>query len=292
METILDRMAERVVLWDGAMGTELYRAGLDAYTPPELWNLDRPEAVAVVHQAYYDAGADVAQTNTFGANRVRLARARAEDRVYQINRSAADLARGVCPPGRFVAGSLGPTGLFTSRETAASASSVDGQSVFRVALEGLLAGGVDLISIETMTGLDEALRALRAARRMASWPVAVSMTFRRLPSGFQSFWNEPADLCVRALADHGADIIGANCVEADDAASLAGWLRPFIRQPILIQPHAGQPVRRGGRYEYPHAADAWAGAVAPAQAAGARALGGCCGTTPEFIAALRRILSS
>ncbi len=162
--------------------------------------------------------------------------------------------------------------------------------IFRAAAEGLLAGGVDLISLETMTGLSEALSALRAVRRLTSQPVAVCMMFRRWPAGFRSFWDEPADLCAQTLLDSGADVIGANCMDGNDMISLTVEWRRKIIHPILVQPNAGRPIWSGGHYEYPTDANALVCACLAVRQAGASALGGCCGTTPGFIRALREAL--
>lgn len=290
MDSLLQRMAHRIVLWDGAMATMLFDHGLDPDTPPEHWNNARPASVSRIHAAYYAAGADVVQSNSFGICRVHGRGVPDTKLITEAARRAADLVRRVCPSGRLVAGNIGPTGLFTSLTNESAALFSEVEAVFHAAVAGLLDGGADLISIETMTRLSEARAALKAAHRLSAGPVAVSMTFRRTPAGFESFWGEPADYCARQLAGDGADVIGANCMEGCDVASVAGVLHKAAARPILIQPNAGHPIRAKGRLRYPSTVDDLVHAALAARSAGAGALGGCCGTTPEFIRELQQAL--
>jgi 5-methyltetrahydrofolate--homocysteine methyltransferase len=281
---------DKTVIFDGGLGSMLIAAGLPAGQSPEAWNLERPDAVAEVHRQYYAAGADVVHTNSFGANPIKLADRGLQDRAEAINRRAADIVRSVCPAGCLVAGDIGPTGKmlqpFGDLEPQAA------EAAFRRQAEALLSGGADLISIETMFSLEEALLALRAAKSLGAVYVVVSLTYNRNPRGFFTMMGDGVAKAVQAFEEAGADAIGSNCsLGSADMVDLTATLRAATRRPILIQPNAGQPVADGDRTVYRQTAAAFAADGVRIKAAGADMLGGCCGTTPEFIHALAQALT-
>ena len=281
---------DKTVIFDGGLGSMLIAAGLPAGESPEAWNLTRPDAVAEVHRQYYAAGADVVHTNSFGANPIKLADRGLQDRAEEINRRAAEIVRSVCPPGSMVAGDIGPTGKmlqpFGELEPQAA------EAAFRRQAEALLSGGADLISIETMFSLEEALLALKAAKSLGAVHVVVSLTFNRNPRGFFTMMGDGVAKAVQAFEAAGADAIGSNCsLGSADMVDLAAALRAATRRPILIQPNAGQPVTDGDRTVYRQTAAEFAADGVRIKAAGADMLGGCCGTTPEFIHALAQALT-
>lgn len=279
-------------LWDGAMGSLLLDAGLAPGTAPEAWNIERPEDVRRVHAGYFQAGADVVQTNTFGANRARLAETRCPFSVEEVNRTAASIALSVRPPGGLVAGDLGPSGLaFPPLGRAEEGALAD---LFAEQAAALTAAGVDLLSVETISDLREGLAALRGIRRVSDLPVFVSLTFRATRRGFFTIVGDPAAASLAALIDEGASGVGANCTLSSAAMrELVREVRPSVRGTLLVQPNAGEPFLepRTGKVGYPEGPDAFAAHVGEMIGLGVDCVGGCCGTTPEHIARIAASLS-
>ena len=166
---ILELAAERVVVFDGAMGTMLLASGLPTGGTPELWNLEQPGIVENIHQQYYDAGSDVVHTNTFGGTSLKLADKGHADKAEQVNAAAVKIAKKACPPGKFVAGDIGPTGRMLPPVGTASVEELE-EAFFQQA-KALVQAGADLISIETMFSLEESLAAVRSAKKAGDCPV-------------------------------------------------------------------------------------------------------------------------
>ncbi len=290
MAGILDRINEGVVLLDGVMGTELMKRGLSAGETCEAWVLSRPEDVSAVHRAYFDAGADVVQTNTLGATRLKLAHYGLADKVIEINRRAAQLAKGVCPPGRFVAGEIGSTGKLLKPVGDADEAALAG--AFAEQAGALADGGVDLFIIETMIDLREALIALAAARG-TGLPVFVTVSFDKKPRGyFTVMGNRPGEV-ARALADAGAAAVGTNCsLRIDDMVDVVAEMKAATDTPIIAQPNAGKPEVSGGVMTYPDGPEVYAQKTPDLIRAGARIVGGCCGTTPATIRRMREVIDA
>ena len=280
----------RTILFDGGLGSMLIAAGLAAGESPEAWNLERPEAVADIHRQYFAAGSDVVHTNSFGASPVKLAERGLADQAERINRRAAEIACGVRPPGGFVAGDIGPTGKML--QPLGDLDPAAAEDAFRRQAEALLSGGADLISIETMFSLDEALLALRAAKSLGDVFAVVSLTYARNPRGFFTMMGDPAAKAAQALEAAGADAVGSNCgLGSADMLELTASLKAATSKPILIQPNAGQPVVEEGRTVYRQAPAAFAADGVRIRDAGASMIGGCCGTNPEFIRELGKALT-
>lgn len=287
----LTSLQRQVLLYDGAMGTMLFAAGLQDGDPPEPWNWERAETVEGIYAAYYAAGADVVQTNTFGGTPIKLSENGLEKRVHEANLKAARSLRAVCPEGRFVAGNIGPTGKFL--QPMGEYSREQFEESFAAQAQGLIEGGVDLISIETMYSLEETLGALSAVRRMCSLPVVVSMTFDRNPRGFYTLMGETVEQCMRTLADNGADVVGSNCNHGSTAfIDLARQIRAATERPVIIEPNRGQPVLEGDGVVYHQSAEEFAADAATILSLGINVIGGCCGTDPEFISRIDPLLQS
>ena len=279
---IADLLKQYTVVFDGGLGSMLIAAGLPAGVGPEAWTLERPDAVAEVHRQYFAAGAHVVHSNSFGASPVKLAERGLADRAEAINRRAAETACSVRPAGRLVAGDIGPTGKmlqpFGDLDPAAA------EDAFRRQADALLSGGADLISIETMFSLEEALIALRAAKSLGKVFVVASLTYNRNPRGFFTMMGDGVAKAVLALEAAGADAVGSNCgLGSADMVELAAALRGATRLPILVQPNAGQPVVEDGRTVYRQTPPEFAADALRIKEAGADMIGGCCGTNPEFI---------
>ncbi len=287
-----DRLRQRPVLFDGAMGTMLFAAGLEDGESPEPWNWERPGIVDGVYRAYYEAGSDVVQTNTFGGTPIKLSERGLESRTHEANLLASKALRAICPPGRYVAGDVGPTGKFLKPMGEFTAEEF--QAAFEAQIRGLADGGVDLLSIETMYSLEEALCAVRAARAVApALPVAASMTFDRNPRGFFTLMGETAPRCMQALEEAGADIVGSNCSHGSAVfLELSRVLRDSTDLPVIVQPNRGQPVLRDGAVAYDQTVSEFVADMRRIAALGVNVIGGCCGTTPEFIAGLAEVIET
>jgi len=291
MTSILDLAKKKTVIFDGAMGTMLMAAGLKAGESPELWNIEKPSLVTDIHRRYYEAGSDAVHTNTFGGNAIKLADRGLSDRMETINVEAAKLAREACPAGKFVAGDIGPTGKLIKPLGDMVLEEAE-ETFFRQA-QALIKGGVDLISIETMFSLEEALAALRASKRLGKVPVIAALTFNRTKKGFFTMMGEGVNQAVSAFEQAGADVIATNCsLGSRDMIDLTKELRAATRKPILVQPNAGKPVTQKGVTSYQQTPAEFAKDGMEIKNSGADMIGGCCGTNPEFIRALAEALGN
>ncbi|MCK5551540.1 MAG: homocysteine S-methyltransferase family protein [Deltaproteobacteria bacterium] len=279
---ILDLVKQRVVLFDGALGTMLMERGLSSGEPPEKWNLERPDVVKEIHGTYFSAGSDVVQTNTFGGNRFKLRDKRLDADLVRINQTAVTLAREVCPPGKFVAGDVGPSGKLM--EPLGPHSVTELEAGFAEQAKVLVDAGVDLLSIETMFSLEETLAALRGVRGVTDLPIFVGMTFDLKPKGFFTLMGETPQTCVKALEENGADVLGSNCqFGSREMVDLIKEIRKWTTIPIIAQPNAGSPIVKGGVTIYEQSPEEFAEDILRIVEAGANVVGGCCGTTPRFI---------
>jgi 5-methyltetrahydrofolate--homocysteine methyltransferase len=289
MHAILELAKKKTVIFDGAMGTLLMAAGLKAGETPEVWNLEKPSLVIDIHGKYYDAGSDVVHTNTFGGNAIKLADRGLSDKMERINVEAAKLAREACPSGKFVAGDIGPTGKLIKPLGDLVIEEAE-EAFFRQA-QALLKGGVDFISIETMFSLQEALAALRAAKRPGDITVIAALTFNRTKKGFFTMMGEGVGQAVSAFEEAGADVIASNCsLGSRDMIDLTKELRAATEKPILVQPNAGKPITQKGVTSYQQTPAEFAQDGKEIKNSGADMIGGCCGTDPEFIRALVQTL--
>ena len=288
--SLLDLIRARVVLLDGGLGTELMAKGLGPGTPPELWNAERPDLVRDVHAAYFEAGSDVVSTNSFGGSPLKLAAHGLEARAVELNRAAARLAREAAPSGRFVAGSVGPTGKFLKPQ--GPAAEEDLVAAFAEQARALAEGGVDVFLVETQYDLREALAALRGARAVSTLPVFVTMTFSSFPRGYFTLMGDPASRCATELEKAGAAAVGANCtLTAEQMAGCVEALRAATRLPVIAQANAGQPVAGAdGTVGYSQTIEDFVRFVPDIIRAGAGLVGGCCGTTPATIRAMARVI--
>lgn len=288
---VRNAIQKKVVLMDGAMGSLIIGAGMREGEIPEAWMLANPDEQLRIHAAYLEAGAEVIQTNTFGANRLKLHASDAGRGIDPVacNEMAVELARRALhdcgAAGRFVAGDIGPTGRFFP--PVGQLTEEEAVACFTEQARALAGAGVDLILIETMYDLREAVAALTAARRATDKPVFVELTFERRPKGYFTMMGDTAEKAAALLASEGADAIGANCtLTSGDMLGLVGEFRSHTDMPLLFQPNAGQPLIEHGRAVYRQKPEEFARDVELIVRAGANAVGGCCGTTPSFIRAV------
>jgi methionine synthase I (cobalamin-dependent) len=271
------------------MGSMLIDRGLPRGAAPDSWNLQNPDAVREVHEAYALAGSEVLYTNTFGASRLRLSSTGLGDKTEDINRTGAQLALACRTAGSFVAGDIGPTGTFLPPVGAADPSEL--QDAFAEQASYLADEGVDVLVIETMTDLREALAALRGATSVSSLPVLACLTFRLTPRGYFTVMGDPAADSLSRLADEGAVAVGANCTLAStEMVGLVTQTAPGLSVPFLAKPNAGQPQLTADGIVYPEDPDQFARSMHHIADAGAALLGGCCGSTPEHIRVISQLL--
>ena len=282
----------RPVLLDGGMGTLLQDSGLEDGAPGELWNLENPDAIRAAHTAYADAGARVLTTNTFGGTRPRLDMHGLGERIDEVNRNAAEVARSVAEGrGILVAGDLGPTGELLAPLGAMSAE--EAQALFAEQLRGLVDGGIDLVLVETLSDLGEADAALAAAREVApDLPVVVTMSF---DTNLRTMMGvRPAD-AVAHLAAAGADAVGANCGRGPEEMEVIAAEMVAARPDGLLlvaQSNAGLPQVVGDHFEYDATPSDLAAHAARLAELGIDLVGGCCGSTPAHIAAIGATLAT
>ncbi len=281
-------LGERVLLLDGGMGSLLIAAGLERGEPAEGWNLEHPERVVAAHRGYVDAGCDVVHTNTFGATPVKLAASGLAGRCREVNAAAVELARRAAGRGVFVAGDVGPTGVFLP--PVGDASEKLYRQAFGEQVEALVAAGVDLIAIETMYDVREALAAAEVALA-TGLPVFASMTFEAKRRGTFTMMGDPLVPSLRALAAAGVDAVGLNCSVGSGAMlAMVREAAGSVDRPLVAQPNAGRPRATADGVAYDADPETFARDLAAMVEAGARVVGGCCGTDPDFLRAARAAL--
>ena len=281
LQRLLD--PESVVVFDGAMGTMLYSKGVFINQCYDELNVRSPELVREVHRAYVKAGAEVIETNSFGANRIKLAQYGLEGQVAELNRAAAGLAREAAGEKVLVAGAVGPLGV--RLEPLGPTSLGEAREVFREQMQALKDGGADLFVLETFSDLEEIEQAIRAAREVdPAMPVVAQMTIG--VDGLTPYGATAADV-ARTLDEVGADVIGLNCsVGPQTILEAVEKMTPVTRRKISAQPNAGMPREVGGRSMYMASPEYMASYARHLVQAGAKIVGGCCGTPPEHVHAM------
>jgi len=284
---------DRILLCDGAMDTQLIDAGLVVGQSGDAWNLTQPDKVRSIQNAYVEAGADMLITNSFQGCPLALARHDLADRAYELNLTAARIARDCIGPGGYVLGDIGPFGGFLA--PLGSTSRGELTDAFAVQATALLDGGVDGIIVETMTALEELEVAVAAVRRTRpEAPIVGSITFDRVvDGGFQTMTGASPEQVVAFLTDLNVPIIGCNCgtgLHGDDYIQLVSELRGLTDRPIMVQPNAGQPRLERGRIVYDETPEMMADTIPAMVRAGASIVGGCCGTGPTHIRLFRERL--
>jgi 5-methyltetrahydrofolate--homocysteine methyltransferase len=288
---ILDELKKgKVLLSDGAWGTFLHAKGMDPGECPELWNITHRGDVLDIAEAYLQAGSDIIETNSFGGSRLKLSRYGLGDRVSEINKAAASISREAAGSEKYVAGSIGPTGKMLLIGDVTGEELYDGFKEQSVALEK---GGADIIIIETMTALDEASLAVKAARENTGCTVIVTMTFSGDTNGeFHTMMGVTPTEMVLSMKEAGAHIIGSNCGNGiKDMIGIVRAIRATDKNiPVMIQANAGTPEYIDGKTVFRESPEMMASFVPQLIEAGANIIGGCCGTTPEHIRKMGKAL--
>ena len=294
MGKLIDQLeARKLLVSDGAWGTFLHAKGLRSGECPESWNLDRPDDVRDIPAAYFEAGADMVLTNSFGGSPFKLQHYGLAEKTYEINKAAAEISRQAAGPDKLVLGSVGPTGVILMMGDVSPDALYEG---FVQQVTGLAAGGVDAICIETMSALDEAEQALLAVRRNTDLDVVCTFTFEQTVDGdFRTMMGVSPEDMVEAFKSYHIDVIGTNC--GNGMKQMLGIVERFKTAipgtPVLVHANAGKPViGDDGKTHFPESPEQTASFVRDIVKAGASIIGGCCGTTPEHIREIRKIVDT
>lgn len=299
-QPLLEVLKNRVLLCDGAMGTQLQRAGLKSGDCGELWNLDEPEKVMEIQKRYADAGSDMILTNTFGGCRIPLERHKLEDKVEVINEAAAKIVRSALGPDKWVIGDIGPFGGML--DPYGDFGPEDVEFAFLEQARGLLKGGADILIVETQTALEELELGIKAAKQAieeagltGKVPVIGSLAFDKTVSGPpKTMMGVDPERAAKLMVDLGVDIVACNCgtnLVMDHYVEIVEISRQAAPgKPIMAQPNAGKPEMENGVVIYRETPEEMAKNIHRLIEAGANIVGGCCGTTPEHIAAFRKVV--
>jgi 5-methyltetrahydrofolate--homocysteine methyltransferase len=295
--SLKERISEGLFLLDGAMGTQLIARGIEAGVCSDYLNIESPDIIFEIHQAYFRAGSDAVLTNTFGANKFALGRHGLSDKVKEINTAAAKIARRAAGAGKYVLGDVGPSGDFL--QPLGNLEAEELKEAFTEQAKALSAGGVDGFIVETMTSLDETTIAVEAVKSVSrDLPVFVSFAFDWVAGDFRTMMGVDVKSAVTKMVSLGVDAVGFNCgtVSLDEYVELA---KKFVSEimalkksqvVIFAEPNAGKPELVDGRTVYKVSPEDFAAAAEKIYSAGVNIIGGCCGTTPEHIRALAEML--
>ena len=290
MMQLRDRLTQiKPIIADGAMGTMLFQRGLKPGECLERMNLEHPEVLEEIARLYFEAGAEIIQTNTFGGSPLKLAMYSLENKTEEINARAVQAVRKVVADKAYVSASCGPTGKLLEPFGDTKPDQIF--ESFRRQLNVVIGEGVDLICIETMTDLNEAILAVKAARSIsAKIPICATMTFDKTPRGFYTIMGVTIEQAVKGLTEASTDIIGSNCGNGiEKMIAIAHEFKKQTTPPIIIQSNAGLPIMKGGELIYNETPEFMAEKSRELLSAGVKIIGGCCGTTPAHIAAMKNI---
>jgi len=291
-----EKIKQGLLLLDGAMGTQLMARGVEVGVCNDNLNIDSPEIITGIHNAYMQAGCDALITNTIGANKYSLARHGLADKVAEINEAGARIARQAAGPEKYVLGDIGPSGDFL--EPLGTLKPDELRDAYARQAEALLAGGVDGFIIETVTAVEEAAIAAEAAKSVSKdVPVLVSMSFDKAGNSFKTMMGVSVEAAAAQIVALGVEAFGFNCGTAslDEYVELARECILRVRAisddvAICAQPNAGKPELLEGKTVYKISAHDFAAAAAKIHSAGANVIGGCCGTSPAHIEAVAKLI--
>jgi 5-methyltetrahydrofolate--homocysteine methyltransferase len=288
MQPFAERLASGgPLVCDGATGTMLIERGLEPGQPPESLTLSHSDVLAEIARLYADAGADIVVANTFGGSPLRLAQYELDGKTGEINRVAVEAVQRAGADRAYVAASCGPSGALLEPYGDTDPGAV--AAGFREQLEHLFAVGLDCLIVETMVDLAEARLAVQAAKDLSPHtPVLATMTFDATPRGFFTVMGVSVEEAASGLQEAGADAVGSNCGHGSESMlEIARAFRACTDSPLIIQPNAGLPEIRGGKTVYGETPEFMAARAKELLDIGVSVIGGCCGTTPEHIRALR-----
>ncbi len=293
MKSIIERLQKgEILLSDGATGTELFKKGGEPGGCLELLNLTNRAAVGEVIKSYLDAGSEIVLTNTLGGSPLKLVNYNLEDKAEAINNAAVKIAKETVGSNAYIAASIGPSGRILKPYGDVEPEAL--KESFARQLKAVIDAGTDLICIETMIDLHEAVIAVKTAKEVSPRiPVIATMTFNFTPKGFYTIMGNNIPDVVKELMQAGVDIIGSNCGNGlENMIKIAREFKNLTKLPIIIQSNAGMPENKNGQLIFPETPQFFASKVPELIDAGVSIIGGCCGTTPEYIAAIRYALDS
>lgn len=284
MKSILSEIKKgKVLVSDGAWGTMLIEKGLKTGECPELWNLTRRNDVLSIAKSYINTGADIILTNSFGGSPYKLAHYNLSDKAFEINYEAAKISREAAGSDKFVLGSIGPTGAILIMGEVSEKEIYDG---FSIQAEALMNGGVDAICVETMSAIDEALLAIKAAKEITDLEIICTFTFEKtMQNEYRTMMGVSPSEMVEAVKNAGASIIGTNCGNGfDGMIEIVKEIREVDQStPILVHANAGKPIFKNGKTIFPETPIMMSEKIPKLINCGANIIGGCCGTTPDHI---------
>ena len=295
MEPLLERIKKgEILIGDGAMGSLLMARAKDLIKgkSPEFINLSRTDILEEVASLYLEAGADIVQTNTFGGSPLKLSDYALDDKTEEINRAAVLAVKKVVGGRAYVSASCGPSGKMLKPYGTSEPEEMSGS--FSRQLKVLIDAGADIICVETMTDVQEAVLAVKAAKEISpSTPVMATMTFDKTPRGFFTMMGVTIEKAAKELEAAGADIVGSNCGNGiENMILIAGEFKKFTALPVIIQSNAGLPEVKDDGVIYPETPEFMAKKSKELAAAGVSIIGGCCGTTPEHIRVIAETIRS
>jgi 5-methyltetrahydrofolate--homocysteine methyltransferase len=291
MPRFLDRIkAGEVLVADGAMGTMLIAEGLKIGDCPEYLNLARPELISKIARSYSEAGAQIIHTNTFGGSALKLASYGLDDKTEEINGIAVEIAKNAVGDKAYVSGSCGPSGKILVPYGDTQPEAV--YDSFKRQIAAMIDAEIDILTVETMVDIEEAKLAIKAARDISKdIPIMATMTFDSTPDGFFTIMGVTIPRGASELKNAGADLVGSNCGNgSENMVRIAEEFKKVSDIPIIIQPNAGLPELKDGQPVYNENPEFMADQARKLFEIGVSVIGGCCGTTPEHIRAIRKMV--
>ena len=281
----------KIILFDGGMGSEIFKCGITPGKLPDTFNIEQPDLIFEIHKSYYDAGADMCQTSTFGSSFLNLQGYRIESQIRELNENALKNIKRACPPNRLIVGDIGPSGVFKPPVGKVTADQWVSSYLKQV---NILEQGVDLWHIETISDIEEMEAAIKAIREISKKPIISSMTYKKTKRGFFTIMGDSLEKCVRIQEDKNVDVIGANCtLGSDEMIGLIKELKELTNKPISAKPNAGQPrLDQNNRAVYDQPIKDFVSDIREIIQIGAKIVGGCCGTSPETIKEIKEVINS